>query len=435
MKVLARILFLITLLSPVYSYKYQDDDTIMLQNMLDNGDVMLPAGRSYNVTSLTVNHKLNLNGDTINMITTTGVAIKMTADGASIANGTIKGQWDPVTRENIDRGSSAILINNDNCIINKVHITGFSAYGIITGGPFNKPVITNNFIEKTGYISFFFDAESKVTVGGIFSNNVIDRSMLPPETVKELAVGIRGSTKNGVTTSNWTISRNIIKMPLIPKDWTAECIEIRHCTNCNITNNKLVGGSIGLSVVVSPNALLSHNQTLRSKLQGIEICESHYSIVKNNSVNGSKQEGILIDGDAGSNNVQLINDTIKNTDQACIHAYLKTKNLLISNCVLNARGKGIELQNSSMVTIRNNKIHGEDTATTAVMVDSSPGGVLITGGSVSNFKHGAVTIYSRTSGLVTDNVHMTGVAVSKTPPGLKSTLENGAVLGRNINIK
>lgn len=434
MKVFAKIIFLVVLLFPLFSYRFISDDTAKLQNMLNDGDVTLPAGHVYNVTGLIVTHNLNLNGSTIHLTTNSGAALRVKANNVSITNGTISGNWDISTPGTYD-GTSGIVLYKDGTTINKVHVTDFSAYGIVAGPPINKPVITNCYIEKTGVIGFFFDSESQNTIGGIFSNNVVDRSMQPANLVTQPCVAIRGSTSNGIKTSDWTIDKNTLKMPPAPVDWSAECIEIRNINNSTATNNILSGGSIGISVVAGKGIMVSHNKTFRSKLEGIEFAACTSCISRNNSVNGSDQDGILLDGDDGSTNMQIIADTIKNAKEACIHAYKKTKNLTISNCVLTALSHAVNLQNSSFITIKNNNINGNGVAKGAVLLDGCPGNVQINGGSISNFVTGAVTIFSRETGQATDNIIMSGVKVTNTPRGFTSYLEHGALLGKNIIVQ
>jgi hypothetical protein len=66
------------------------------------------------------------------------------------------------------------------------------------------------------------------------------------------------------------------------------------------------------------------------------------------------------------------------------------------------------------------------------MLDTCPGNLTITGGSISNFKTCVIAIYNVKSGLTTNNVTMSGVSVTGVPRALASDVENGAILGSNI---
>jgi hypothetical protein len=413
------------------------DDTRALQSQLNAGNVTLTAGKTYHVTQLKVTHALDMNGATIIMNTTGyGFALSLTADGASVTNGTLTGLWNNTTKGN-PSGYSGIYILANHCSVSHMNISSFSAYGIVAG-PVNSSSVTYCNISNTGYIGYFYDAESKSTTGGTFSNNVVDRSMVPASTVTQMAVGIRGSVNNAnVTATNWTITNNTIKMPLNPTDWTAECSEIRYCNNAYIANNVTTAGSIGLSIVYCTGNVLQNNTTSGAKLEGIEFADCNNCKTWNNIIPSSLGAGILIDGGTGCNGIQLNGDKISGTAQECIHAYKKTQNLTIYGATLTSAASGtfgINLQNTTGVKIQSTKIIGNGIGNIAVVVDNCPGNITLTGGSVANFKSCVVSIYNSTKGLKTDNVSMSGVTVSGTPNVLNSVLMNGGLLGSNINL-
>jgi hypothetical protein len=413
------------------------DDTRTLQTQLNAGNVTLTAGKTYNITNLKVSHALNLNGATLNCTTTSyGFAITMNGYGASVTNGTIKGKWSSYSRGNAS-GYSGMYILASHCSVSHVNISSFSGYGIVVSAV-NSSSVTYCNISNTGYIGYFYDAESKSTSGGKFSNNVVDRSMVPASTIQQMAIGIRGSLTNPrVTTSNWTITNNVLKMPSMPYDWSAETAEIRYCNNAYIANNVTTGGSIGLSLVFCTGDVLQNNTTSGAKLEGIEFADCNNCKTWNNVVPSSHGAGILLDGNNGCNGVQLNGDKISGTVQECIHAFKKTRNLTVTSCTLTSATKGtygINLQNSNGVKIQSNKINGNGLANAAVVVDNCPGNITLTGGSVANFKSCVVSIYNSTYGLKTDNVYMSGVAVSGTPKKLNSVLMNGGSLGSNVKL-
>lgn len=412
------------------------DDTWALQSQLNAGNVTLTAGKTYHVTGLTVKHALNMNGATIVMSSTWyGFAITMNADGASVTNGTLTGLWNNATYGN-PSGYSGIYILGNHCSVSHVNVSSFSAYGIVVG-PVNSPSVTYCNISNTGYIGYFYDAESKSTTGGTFSNNVVDRSMVPASTITQMAVGIRGSVGNAnVTAANWNITNNTIKMPSNPTDWTAECAEIRYCNNSYVANNVTTAGSIGLSMVFCTGDVLQSNTTAGAKLEGIEFADSKNCKTWNNIIPSSLGVGILLDGGNGCNGIQLNGDNISGTIQECIHAYKKTQNVTIYGANLTSATKGtfgINLQNSTAVKIQNSKLNGNGVGNIAVEVDNCSGNISLTGGSVSNFKSCVFSIYNSTAGLVTDNVSMSGVTVSGTPSAFVPVL-NGGALGSNISL-
>lgn len=411
------------------------DDTRALQALLNTGNVTLTAGKVYNVTGLNVTHLFNLNGATISMTASYSQAIRMSASGAIVTNGSIVGKWSSASAANVN-GASGIAIFADNASVSYVNVSSFPAYGITSGS--NNTSITNCTIKNTGYIGYYFDPETKSTVGGTFSNNTVDRSMLPASTVIEGAVEIRASVANAaVNTSGWTISNNVIKMPSSPKAVNAECMEVRYMINSTVSGNTFIAGSIGCSVVRSTNVTVSANSLSGSKQEAIEFADSHTCTSQKNVISSSLGEGIMIDGGVGSNGITISGETISGTKGDCIHAYTNTQNVTITGCTVTA-GSGtymVNLQGTNIVKIQNSIFKGNNTANTAVVVDTCPGNVSITGGSVSNCKSYVVSIYSAKAGLVTNNVTMSGTTVTGVPRALSSVLENGALLGTNIAIK
>jgi parallel beta-helix repeat protein len=414
------------------------DDTQSLQTLINAGSVTLTAGKTYHVTGLNVTHSINMNGATIiltNTVTYT-FALTVTAPGVSITNGTISGPWSNTTAGNAN-GYGGVYILANSCTVSHVNISAFSAYGIVVGAC-NSTKVTYCNISNTGYIGFFYDAETVSTSGGVFSNNTVDRSMVPAATLQQMAIGIRGSlTKPSVTTTGWTITNNIIKLPLNTVDMSAEGMELRYCNNAYVANNTITGGSIGISVVTCTGNVLSANTCSNVVQEGIEYADCTLCKSYNNVVTGSANVGELIDGSVGCNGIQISGDKVSGTAQECIHAYYKTQNLTISGCNLTSSVKGtyaINLQNSNYVTIQSTKMYGSGLGLAAVILDNCPGNLTLTNCTVSNFTMSVVYIYNSTKGLVTNNVTMTGAVVSGVPQALTSVLDNGGLLGSNISV-
>jgi len=119
-------------------------------------------------------------------------AITLSASGASISNGNLTGAWSNSTPGD-PNGVVGIQMQANNCSVSHVNISSFASFGILAG-PYNNTSVTNCSIANTGYLGFYFDAETAITSGGTFSNNVVDRSMIPASKIIESAVAIRGST-------------------------------------------------------------------------------------------------------------------------------------------------------------------------------------------------------------------------------------------------
>lgn len=414
------------------------DDTQTLQALLAAGNATLTAGKIYHVTGLYVTHSLNLNGATIILTNTAtfSFALTVVSSGVSITNGTIAGLWSNTTIGNAN-GYGGISILAGNCTVSHVNLSAFSAYGIVVG-PYNSISVTYCNISNTGYIGFFYDAENASTSGGSFSNNTVDRSMVPAATVQQMAIGVRGSSlNNGITASHWTIANNVIKMPVHPVDMSAEGMEIRYCNSTYVANNTITGGSIGISMVDCSGNVLSANTSTNVGQEGIEYADCNNCKAYNNIISGSATVGELIDGSVGSNGIQISGDKVSGTAEECIHAYYKTQNLTISGCTLTVSASGayaINLQNASFVTIQNSKIYGNGLGMAAVQLDNCTGNLILTGGAVSNFQMSVIYVYNSTPKLVTNNVSMSNVAITGVPQALATVLANGGSLGSNINV-
>jgi len=425
---LPAILIFSLLLIPFCSYA---DDTAALQAKLNAGNVVLTAGAKYTVTGLSVSHALNMNGATITMTGASNACIKLTAAGASVTNGTVTGTWSNTTAGNA-YGALGVRILADNCAITNMVVTAVPAYGILVG-PYNKPVITGCTISNTGYIGVYYDSEANTT-GGTFSNNTIDRSMLPATTIQQGAVMIRASTATtNFVTTGWTITNNIFKMPYAPSNSANECMEIRWIANSTVSGNTFTNGSIGCSVVRGTNVTVTGNKFDGQSLEGIEFADCTTSNTTADVITRGLGVGILMDGSIGCTGTLIKNDQISGTTSDCIHAYLNTQQVTVTGCTLVAGkgARGMNLQKTTGVSITNTTFNGNSAGTLAVLLDTCPGDLTINGGAISNFTSCVVSIYSATSGLI-NNVTMSNVKVTNVPKALQTTLSNGATLGSNV---
>jgi parallel beta-helix repeat protein len=420
------------LLSPLRSYA---DDTAALQALLNAGPVTLPSGHTYNVTGLTVNFNLNMNGDVINFTPLTGAAMRLQKPNITLSNGTIKGTWVPTG--SVTSAYSGIGIFGSNTTITNMVIENIQGYGIVCSGALNGLVITNNHIINTSFIAFYFDAESAVTTGGTFSGNTIDKSAIPIANAHQLAVGIRGSSTNGTVTTGWTIANNVIKMP-VPLagqavDATAECMELRYITNTTVSGNTLSGGSMGVSIIETSGMKMIGNKFSGSSLQAAELGDAKGMVCQNNVVTSCLGVGYLFDGSVGSNGVTMTNDNISGTKNACIETTKGTQNLTLTGCTLTA-GAGspsMNLQATNAVSLVNTTLKG---GMEAILLDTCPGNLTVNGGTISNFTKCVVYISNSSSSCVTNNVTMTNVTVSGVPAALGTYLSNGGTIGKAITL-
>lgn len=432
-KCLAIPLFAI-LFIPKFSYA---DDTALVQGLITNGTAF-PAGKTYTVSSsLIVNKSVNFNGDVINYTSTAGGCLLIQTAGVVVQNGTIQGTFTPTTAHTAGAGPSGITIYADNVTVTKMTIKNITNYGIVVSGARNKPVITYNNILNTGYISFFYDSEA-ATTGGTLSNNVIDRSQIAPASVHQPAIAIRGAgAGTSPVTTGWTIANNTISMPLNPTDWSSEGIEVRATTNSIVTGNTFNQSTISISLVRCTGVTVSGNKCNNAQLEGIEIADSNNSICSNNIITGGIGLGYLIDGPVGSNGTTITGDIISGTAKDCIQAVAHAQNIKIANATLTAgtNAKALNLAGTTGVTVTGTTINGNNSAgQTAVYLTNCAGNLTINGGTITNFAKCLLYISNSTTGLVTDNISVTGNTVKGVPTPLGTYLINGSKVGTNVKV-
>jgi hypothetical protein len=415
------------------------DDTASLNAALAAGNVTLSGAHGpYNISGallIPAGHTLNGNSIPINSTQTTGSAIQLTGAGASATNVILVGPWNYATMASNPSGSIGIRILASGTTIYNCNISGYAAYGIFSGN-FSNLSITYNVIRNTGYIGFYFDAEANGSANNTFSNNTIDETAISPSTIAWQAAAIRGSTSAGFTTSNWTISNNTFKMPVSPTNWNANGIELRYLVNSTYSNNLFQGGYIGLSVVRSTGCTGTRNRSFTAKSEGIEYASSNNCTELHSYVTGSTGDGLLLDGysstTAACTNLTFKYDTAINVTNAPFHSYVNNSGITVVGCYFKTNGKGINLQNTSNVTIDSTKVDGGSHAgSSGVFIDNGPGTLTMHHDSLLNLSC-QISVYSTTLNQLIDYIRVYNTAHSGTSGQLCPTLSNGAHLGTNI---
>lgn len=412
------------------------DDTAAVQALITAGSAF-PVGKTYTVSSsLTVNKSVNFNGDVINYTATAGGCLLIQTAGVVVQNGTIQGTFSATATFTAGTGPSGIVIYADNVTVTKMTIQNITNYGIVVSGARAKPMITYDNIINTGYVGFYYDSEA-ATTGGSFSNNVVNRSLIPAATVHQPAVAIRGAVQGTATlTTGWTIANNTISMPLKPTDQSAACLEVRAGNACTVTGNVFNQSTIGTSLVRSTGTTVSNNKYTNVSLESIEVADSNGSICSGNIITGGGL-GYIFDGFVGSNNTTITGDQITGTTLDCIQAVTGAQGIKIVNAVLAAPtgAKALNLTGTNGVTVTGATISGNGSAgQMAVFLTNCAGNLSISGATISNFTKCVVYISDTTSGLVTDNVVVSGNKVSGVSTPLGTYLMNGSKVGTNVKV-
>jgi parallel beta-helix repeat protein len=404
------------------------DDTAELQAMINAGNTTLPAHHApYTITSLNLVNSLNANGNVINCTLTVGRGIVMNRPGVRFSNAEVVGKDDS---EN-PNGSSGVYINADNDTVTHVYIHKFTAYGII-GGWGNVPVMTYNRITNIGYVGLFYISDKRSIKGGTVAFDTIDRSMLSAQTMTQGALFIRGDKE--YASRGWKVHHNLLIMPFLPKNISPECFELRLAPNSQIHDNTCIGGSIGISVVVSDFVNTNHNKCSKQNLEGIEYADSNNGMVRDNTITDQAKLGVLIDGFAprGCRYDTLLNNKITGKDMG-IQLFKDTYDIYISNCTINADSKVINIQGAYGVTLQNCKLSGNTKGATALFLDNSTGKVTMHGGSITGC-HREFFIYATTP-MVTDDVLIDGVKSISVDADYDKSFSGGSSMGRNIKVK
>jgi len=411
-----------------FAVKVYADDTARLQAMLDAGKVTLPANHApYTITSINLTHSLNANGNVIRCLTD-DQGIVMTKTGVKLSNAEIVGLDDTTNPS----GASGIQLNGDRDTVDHVYIHKFPAYGII-GGDGNRPVITNNKIADIGYMGIFLFSTHHSIRGGIVASNTFDRSMLNPNTVTEGDIMLRGTPS--FASSGWKVYRNTMLMPIAPKDLTAMCMELRNTPYSQVYDNTFIGGTIGVSIVRNNFVTVYNNKCMKQREEGIEVCDSENTMVRDNIITDQLNMGIMVDGFAplGNKFDTLLNNTISRCNGYGIQLFKDTYNTHIRNCTITTKSKAINIQGAHTVTVQDCILTGNGYGSTAIFLDNSKGKITMKGGSMKGFER-KLFIYTNKQ-VKTDDILIDGVKGSDNMGESDKNLSGGGEIGSNIRIK
>lgn len=432
-------LFLIPLLLLASAFKSEFparfiwvDDTTSLQAHLTAGDYTIPPGTYHISGTLHVTHNLEMRGATIISAQTAGAAMAIDANGVSVTNGALQGTWnatDPAT----GIGNYGMSLAHNNVTISGMTISNFPTYGVSCGVVNNLNFSFNN-INTTGFIAFFCNPETNHFGNNSFTNNVIDRSMLPATTILEGGVQIRASNSVATdTTFNWTITGNTINMPHNPHASTNECMELRLHKNSQVSNNTFDGGSIAVSIVASSVMTVSLNTITNPKNEGIEFAVSHHSTSRGNHITSSLNDGFLIDGASPyCYHLRFVKDTVRSVLGSSFHCSPGMHYLQIDSCDFQTPKYGLDLQQTDSVYLKDTRIDaGSHSGSAGILLDQSIGLDSLLRGSILNAST-AVQAYNTTSGAVVNHIHGLNVNLTGTPAIKLGTFTNGASFGTDI---
>lgn len=405
------------------------DYTPTLQANLNTGPVTLAGtGLTYNVSNIHLAHNLNLNGNKLNV---TG-SIYMDSPNVLLTNGEIAGQSDISNAS----GAIGVRLTANNCSITHISLHTFPGSGILVQTT-GTTTITDNNIYDTGYVGVFYTPNTSAT-GFTFLRNTINRSMIPAliQQRTQSAMLIRGSAT--ATISGAIVRHNTFIMMLNPVDITAECVETRYATYCQVDSNTFTNGSIGHSVVRSTHITGKGNTYSHQNLEGYEWANATDCKETNMINNNQSNDGVLMDGSSDypySANDTLSNPTISTCSGYDIEMYIGAHDLVVIGGTItrNSSKQSIYLNQAYNLYLTNVTLNGNTKGSSAFYVDKASGKINITGGTISNFTYKVFGIYSDRNTL-TDNIILRNVTISNTPAGFSQVLSGGALVGTNIHI-
>lgn len=409
------------------------DDTSSISGAITaagSGELVFVPGLTYIISSsLTLANPLtvDLSGSTIQFAAsvygTTIPAFSIQANGVTIKNGRILGNYVPTTTTPPTPGVGNYGIDNtsanknSNLTVDGLTIEKVENYGIASVSGVGLRVINSTFL-NTGYFSIWSDNKTTVVDGGLIDNNIFDRSAITASKIKYSCVGIRGdSTSTQFYTLGWVITNNRFTTALTPTDPSAACIEVRSMQNSTVSNNVFNNGTIGLSIVGCTNVTAVGNATYGSVI-GIELASSNYCTVDGNTVNGngvSGTTGIMVDGAVTAiSSYNTISNNIVSGNTVCgIEIYrASANNSIIGGVVIQATTgtMAINLLGAPSTRVSGVRMYGQSIASSGIVLDNSNitsnsafniNGSIIDGCHFDNFTGQGINVFGNSANAIT----------------------------------
>ena len=393
------------------------------ENLMENNTVTSNNNDGIHVrtsVSSIVNNTLSYNGND-------GVYVERTANGHFINNTIIdSGRWGMYTR-----GATGWQIKgnyiwgyNHNFAIYKTFIgspivrTGghFISNNTVTGGgivllyPSQPSTIDGNFItdySERGIRLDQFSASGYSSTGNIVSNNSL---VAHPDSTDARGIFVCPEC-HGTVIENNTIENGMNGIFMGSVDNLVQRNKVSNLTqfglvtgtssqNNRIEDNTVLNSHYSIYLRGSEHSLFG-NTIINSSLHGIYAYDVHNTVMENNTINGTQDNGIEIDG---SSNVELYNNTILDASPHAIHLSSPTSCTLKGNVM---HGTGIMMTGWSL-SHWNSHIIDENNSVNSLPVIYRAG---LTGGNVSG-NPGQVIIADCTGMTLSDlTIEYGGVAV------------------------
>lgn len=271
------------------------------------------------------------------------------------------------------------------CQIIGLNITNGSEFGIRIGDA-PRPVIKGNHISNTADTSI---QNVYTTVGdnagGVYSDNVCDRTSEDPGSVVGNGILIHGDDGTGVFVTDFAVQNNKV---LLPQDPTGDHlgIEIFNGKVGVIEGNIVEGGSFGISVAAGSSKIAVVGNTVNKVSSlGIEIAESSQCSVIGNTSDCADFGGtpIIVD----TTDLIAVTGNTCNGESRGIQFKDDTRSTASGNTItINADGSGFFSQGSDGLVIGFNTYRQTDTGSGSAIYMLQPTNTEIAGGFSSGFE-------------------------------------------------
>ena len=399
------------------------DDTASIQTALNSANVTLAPGYgTYYVSSLNLNHNLNLNGNKIACSNSSGgcIIFPTGVKKKKLSNGEVYGASDVYNAS----GSSGIRFNSDSDTVANVKVHRFTYAGI--HAPFVSGVVILNSKIYDVYYPVFIINDSAPSYGHVLVSDTLDNTQLATSVQPQLI--IRGGV--GDTVYNAVVTKCVFYARLNPTQNTCQGTEWRYTKRGVIDGCIFTGGAIGASIVRSDQMTVSNSVFQQQNNEAVELATTVRSTVIQNTIGSQVKIGIRCDYSATQN--IIVNNRISGCPSPNYSVSFEVDshdNALIGN-IISSNYRAIGMLGVHGIKLYNNTFYGGQFA---VYVVNSTGDLKIVGGTINNESNRAVGIYNNT-GNKTDYIYMAGVTLSGTASGLNTVFANGSTLGTNVKV-
>ncbi|MCI5060178.1 MAG: right-handed parallel beta-helix repeat-containing protein [Alphaproteobacteria bacterium] len=257
----------------------------------------------------------------------------------------------------VQPNSPGFLVTADDVTIDGFEIDGSSTSGDngITVGGVNNFTAINNKIHDNTDTNAGRQASNWTTGVGVFVNSSTGKITIADNDLYDNTDGVRILDSSASSLGKIKIKGNDVR------DNGDKGIIAKLSDNIQISGNTVEGNATGVWLETSSNSLVNNNDVNDSTQNGIRLRNGSDSVeLRNNRINGAGDNGILVA--QNSDDVKILNNKINNVDEDAIHleesanARIEDNKIGLLGDDDNIGDDGIKLVDSDDALIQNNKI-------------------------------------------------------------------------------